>query len=68
LMWNKKWKKWNSFMLIGGEKYKKIKKKKKKPMNSTVLFCILSNKAAMSNPRWKSGFLVLMNQGPRLVE
>jgi len=30
-------------MLIGGEKYKKMKKKK--CMNSVVLFCILSNKA-----------------------
>jgi hypothetical protein len=31
-------------MLIGGEKYKKIKKKKR--MNSTVLFCIQGTGAA----------------------
>jgi hypothetical protein len=37
LMWYKKWKKWNALMLIGGEKYKKIKKKKKNAW--TVLFC-----------------------------
>jgi hypothetical protein len=33
-------------MLIGGEKYKKRKKKKR--INSVVLFCILSNKAQNS--------------------